>query len=142
MSDTTTKTVRHEGKIISITPQVVTVKIESSSLCAACHAKGACTAADKAEKIIEAVNLYNLKLEVGEHVSVTMKRSLGMRAVVISYVVPLIILLFLLLTLHVLQLGELWTGLISLVGVGLYYLGLFLFKKRIASDFVFTIDKQ
>lgn len=142
MSDTTTKTVRHEGEIISITPQVVTVKIESSSLCAACHAKGACTAADKAEKIIEAVNLYNLKLEVGEHVSVTMKRSLGMRAVVISYVVPLIILLFLLLTLHVLQLGELWTGLISLVGVGLYYLGLFLFKKRIASDFVFTIDKQ
>lgn len=142
MSDTTTKTVRHDGEIISITPKVVTVKIESSSLCAACHAKGACTAADKAEKIIEAVNIYNLKLEVGERVSVTMKRSLGIRAVVISYVVPLIILLFLLLTLHVLQLGELWTGLISLVGVGLYYLGLFLFKKKIASDFVFTIDKQ
>lgn len=142
MSDTTTKTVRHDGEIISITPKVVTVKIESSSLCAACHAKGACTAADKAEKIIEAVNIYNLKLEVGERVSVTMKRSLGIRAVVISYVVPLFILLFLLLTLHVLQLGELWTGLISLVGVGLYYLGLFLFKKKIASDFVFTIDKQ
>lgn len=142
MSDTTTKTVRHDGEIISITPKVVTVKIESSSLCAACHAKGACTAADKAEKIIEAVNIYNLKLEVGERVSVTMKRSLGIRAVVISYVVPLFILLFLLLTLHVLQLGELWTGLISLVGVGLYYLGLFLFKKQIASDFVFTIDKQ
>lgn len=142
MSDTTTKTVRHDGEIISITPKVVTVKIESSSLCAACHAKGACTAADKAEKIIEAVNIYNLKLEVGERVSVTMKRSLGIRAVVISYVVPLFILLFLLLTLHVLQLGELWTGLISLVGVGLYYLGLFLFKKKIASNFVFTIDKQ
>lgn len=142
MSDTTTKTVRHDGEIISITPKVVTVKIESSSLCAACHAKGACTAADKAEKIIEAVNIYNLKLEVGERVSVTMKRSLGIRAVVISYVVPLFILLFLLLTLHVLQLGELWMGLISLVGVGLYYLGLFLFKKKIASNFVFTIDKQ
>ena len=142
MSDTSLKTVRHAGEIISITPKVVSVKIETSSLCAACHAKGACTAVDKADKIIDAVNLYNLKLNVGEHVTVTMKRSMGMRAVVISYVVPLFILLFLLLTLHMLQLGELWVGLSSVVGVGLYYMGLFLFKKKIASNFVFIIDKQ
>lgn len=142
MSDTSLKTVRHAGEIISITPKVVSVKIETSSLCASCHAKGACTAADKADKIIDAVNLYNLKLNVGEHVTVTMKRSMGMRAVVISYVVPLFILLFLLLTLHMLQLGELWVGLSSVVGVGLYYMGLFLFKKKIASNFVFIIDKQ
>lgn len=142
MSDTFLKTVRHAGEIISITPKVVSVKIETSSLCAACHAKGACTAADKADKIIDAVNLYNLKLSVGEHVTVTMKRSMGMRAVVISYVVPLFILLFLLLTLRMLRLGELWAGLFSVVGVGLYYMGLFLFKKKIASNFVFIIDKQ
>lgn len=142
MSDASTKIVRHAGKIVSITPKVVSVKIESSSLCAACHAKGACTAADKTEKIIDAVNLYNLKLEAGEHVTVTMKKSMGIRAVVISYVVPLFILLFLLLTLHTLQLGELYTGLISVVGVGFYYIGLFLFKKKIASNFVFIIDKQ
>ena len=67
---------------------------------------------------------------------------MGMRAVFISYVVPLFILLFLLLTLHILQLGEIWAGLLSVVGVGLYYIGLFLFKKKIASNFVFIIDKQ
>ena len=33
-------------------------------------------------------------------------------------------------------------GLSSVVGVGLYYMGLFLFKKKIASNFVFIIDKQ
>ncbi len=136
------KAVKHDGVIVSIAPQSVSVKIESSSLCAACHAKGACTAADKSEKIIEAVNLHNLKLEIGEHVTVTMKRSMGMRAVVISYVVPLIILLFLLLILQALQFEELWTGLISIVGVGMYYVGLFLFNKKIAGNFVFIIDKQ
>ena len=80
--------------------------------------------------------------QVGEEVLVVMKKTLGLRAVWISYVIPLIILMILLLSLPYLNFSELGAGLMAILGISLYYVGVFLFKDRLAKEFTFAIEKK
>ena len=136
------KSVTHKGTIIEITPECIRVEIINKSMCAACHAKGFCSAGDTKDKIIDVEYYNNGEFAVGDEVEVIMKRSMGFKAVWISYVVPLVILLIFLLTLQGMGLSELHSGLFSLLAVCVYYLMVYLFKDKLANKFVFTIVKN
>lgn len=136
------KSVTHKGTIIEITPEYIRVEIINKSMCAACHAKGFCSAGDTKDKIIDVEYYNNGEFAVGDEVEVIMNRSMGFKAVWISYVVPLVILLIFLLTLQGLGLSELHSGLFSLLAVCVYYLMVYLFKDKLANKFVFTIVKN
>ena len=136
------KSVVHKGTIIEITPANIKVEIINKSMCAACHAKGFCSAGDSKDKIIDVAYISNGEYSVGDKVEVIMKRSMGLKAVWISYVVPLFILLIFLLTLHSLGFGELVAGLAGLGALAVYYLVIYLIRDRISTDFVFTIAKN
>ena len=134
--------VDHEGVVTSITPTDINVEILNKSMCAACHAKSACTMSDISVKQIQVPRTLKDDYQVGEEVLVVMKKSLGLRAVWISYVVPLIILMILLLSLPYLNFSELASGLIAAVGVCVYYLGVYLFRDKLAKEFTFAIEKK
>lgn len=136
------KSVDHKGTIIEITEGNIKVEIVNKSMCAACHAKGFCTTGDTKDKVVDVAYYNNGEFSVGDTVVVTMKRSMGFKAVWISYVIPLLILLIFLLTLHSLGFGELLAGLASVLAVGIYYLVVYLLRDRISNDFVFTIAKN
>ena len=136
------KSVDHKGTIIEITEGNIKVEIINKSMCAACHAKGFCTTGDTKDKVIDVAYFNNGEYSVGDSVVVTMKRSMGFKAVWISYVIPLLILLIFLLTLHRLGFGELLAGLSSVLALGVYYLVVYLLRDRISTDFVFTIAKN
>ncbi len=136
------KSVDHKGTIIEITEGNIKVEIINKSMCAACHAKGFCTTGDTKDKVIDVAYFNNGEYSVGDRVVVTMKRSMGFKAVWISYVIPLLILLIFLLTLHSLGFGELLAGLSSVLALGVYYLVVYLLRDRISTDFVFTIAKN
>ena len=136
------KSVDHKGTIIEITESNIRVEIINKSMCAACHAKGFCTTGDTKDKIIDVAYFNRGEYSVGDSVVVTMRRSMGFKAVWISYVIPLLILLIFLLTLHSLGFGELLAGLSSVLAVGVYYLVVYLLRDRISTDFVFTIAKN
>lgn len=136
------KSVDHKGTIIEITEGNIKVEIINKSMCAACHAKGFCTTGDTKDKVVDVAYCNNGEYSVGDSVVVTMKRSMGFKAVWISYVIPLLILLIFLLTLHSLGFGELLAGLASVLAVGVYYLMVYLLRDRISTDFVFTIAKN
>lgn len=136
------KSVDHKGTIIEITEGNIKVEIINKSMCAACHAKGFCTTGDTKDKVIDVAYFNNGEYSVGDSVVVTMKRSMGFKAVWISYVIPLLILLIFLLTLHSLGFGELLAGLSSVLALGVYYLVVYLLRDRISTDFVFTIAKN
>ena len=87
------KSVDHKGTIIEITEGNIKVEIINKSMCAACHAKGFCTTGDTKDKVIDVAYFNNGEYSVGDSVVVTMKRSMGFKAVWISYVIPLLILL-------------------------------------------------
>ena len=136
------KSVDHKGTIIEITEGNIKVEIINKSMCAACHAKGFCSTGDTKDKVIDVAYFNNGEYSVGDRVVVTMKRSMGFKAVWISYVIPLLILLIFLLTLHSLGFGELLAGLSSVLALGVYYLVVYLLRDRISTDFVFTIAKN
>ncbi|MBE6225243.1 MAG: RseC/MucC family positive regulator of sigma(E) [Bacteroidales bacterium] len=136
------KSVSHKGTVIEITEGNIKVEIINKSMCAACHAKGFCSAGDTKDKIIDVAYYNKGEYSVGDEVEVVMKKSMGFKAVWISYVIPLAILLIFLLTLHCFNLTELQAGLSSILAVAVYYLVIYMFREKIADKFVFTIAKN
>lgn len=134
--------ISHAGKIIEITPDFTTVEIISSSACASCHAKGLCGVSEEQVKVIMVPTAPYTLYEVGDEVRVLLKKSMGLKAVWISYVIPLLILMILILSLSSVTVHELYTGLISIGGVALYYLGIYLFRDKLANEFVFYIKEK
>ena len=134
--------VDHEGVITSITEDNIKVEIINKSLCASCHAKSFCSASDQKEKVIDVPYYNNNEFEVGENVVVSMKKSMGFKAVWISYVIPLAILMIFLLTLQQINPNDLFVGGISILAVVMYYIIIYLLRDKISNKFVFTIAKK
>ena len=134
--------VAHEGRIIEVTPEFTTVEIIASSACSGCHAKGLCGMAEQQEKIIMLPTSGFDDYKVGDQVRVLTKMSMGLKAVWISYVIPLAILMTLILSLYSVIDNEFLCGLAAVAGVAVYYFGIWLFRNRLSNEFVFYIKEK
>lgn len=131
--------ITHPGRILEINPDFTTVQIVVSAACASCHAKSLCGMSEEEEKIIMLPTDPYSERKVGDEVTVRTKTTMGLKAVWISYVIPLLILMILILTLSSVIADELVLGLVSIAGVALYYFGIWLFRDRLSNEFVFYI---
>lgn len=131
--------IAHEGRIVEITPDFTTVEIIASSACSACHAKTLCGMSEDKEKLIMVTTDGFRELHVGDQVTVMTKMSMGLKAVWISYVIPLAVLMILILTLSGFFDNEFLCGLLSIAGVAVYYFLVWLFRDRLSNEFVFYI---
>ena len=134
--------IAHQGRIVEIDKDFTTVQITVSSACSSCHAKGLCGMSEDEDKVIMVpTDPYTVR-NVGDEVTVKTKMTMGLKAVWISYVIPLVILLILILSLSAVFEKEYLTGLVSVAGVALYYFGIWLFRDRLSNEFVFYIDNN
>ena len=134
--------IAHDGIIVEITPDFTTVEILSSSACASCHAKGLCGMSEEEKKLIMVpTDPYTVYSE-GQQVKVMTKKSMGLKAVWISYVIPLLILLILILSLSSVIGNEAYVGLVAIAGVALYYFVIWLLRNKLESEFVFYIEDK
>lgn len=133
--------IRHEAVITAVEDGVIRLRIVSKSACSECHAKGMCGLADMKEKVVEVKDSGQSGFKVGDKVFLSMDNSTGFNAVLISYVVPLIILLILLLSLPMFLENELSVGVGIIIALALYYVVVYLFRNRIGRHFVFRIEK-
>ncbi len=133
--------IRHTGRIIEITPDFTSVEIIASSACSACHAKGLCGMSEEQEKVImlptDPYNIY----KVGDSVEVYTKMTMGLKAVWISYVIPLIVLMILILSLSYVVDNEYLRGGVAIAGVAVYYFIIWLLRDRLSDQFEFYIKK-
>lgn len=137
--------VEHEGKIVEISESFINVEIINKSACAACHAKGVCAASDMSIKYIEVahtIETLSQDYKVGDIVNVVMKGSLGLRAVWIAYVVPLIVLMASILILSLSGAKEVYVGLVSLAIVAVYYLDVYIMRDKLSKIFTFYIEPK
>jgi sigma-E factor negative regulatory protein RseC len=134
------KTINHIGFVESVTGPSASVRINSQSACAACHAKGACTAADQEEKVMT-VPTEGRNYQTGEQVRVSIARRTGLRAVAFGYVYPFLVLMTILITLTAAGVSELQAGIWSLASLGPYYLAIYLLRDRISNTFTFKLEK-
>ncbi|MBO4585797.1 MAG: SoxR reducing system RseC family protein [Bacteroidales bacterium] len=131
--------VSHKGRIVRMTPQVTTVAILQHGACGSCHAAGLCGMADVEEKAVELPTDPYASYGVGDEVELVLKASMGMKAVWLAYVIPLLVLLGVILLLFALGVGEVVSGLCGIAAVGVYYFLLWLFRDRLKNEYVFTI---
>ena len=131
--------VSHKGRIIRMTPQTTTVAIEQHAACSTWPAAGLCGLADVAEKAVEVPTDPYAPYGVGDEVEVVLKASMGMKAVWLAYMIPLMVLLAVILGLVALGVGEVPAGLAGIGAVAVYYLLLWLFRDRFKNEYVFTI---
>ena len=137
--------IEHEGRVIAVDKDYISVEIVNKSACASCHAKGVCGASDEAVKVVEVAQSFATladDYQVGETVNVIMSSAMGTQAIWIAYVIPLIVLMASILVFSLCGASELWMGLGSLGVVALYYLGVYLMRNRISKIFIFSIEKQ
>lgn len=133
------KEICHDGRIVEITPEFTSVEIISSSACSQCHAKGLCGFSEEESKLVMLPTDPYSERKVGDRVTLALKQTMGLKAVWISYVIPLIILMILVLSLSSVIDNEVWTGLAAIGGVALYYLVIWLLRDRLKNEFVFYI---
>lgn len=135
------KLVSHDGVVTAKNGARCKVSIISHSACSACHAKGLCSASELAEKVVDVALTPQQEaiVEVGQRVKVNLEESMGMRAVVLAYGLPAIILVAFLLYLHKLGFSELEAGLGVIAALVVYFFVLYLLRKKIGRRFHFTI---
>ncbi len=133
------KEISHTGRISSIEPDKISVEIVSESACSACQVAGLCSAPESKKKIIDVPNDGVTPHYVGEEVELCLGQSLGLKAVLISYVIPVVFLLILIVTLSALGKSELLAGLASVGGVAIYYFIVYLFRERLERKYEFYI---
>lgn len=84
------ESINHNGIIEKIDGGTVYVRIIQQSACSGCHAKSMCTASESKEKIIEVPDNSG-KFHINEEVQLCGQSSLGLQAVLLAFVFPLII---------------------------------------------------
>ena len=129
----------HKGKVVEITPEFTTVEIVSESACSACHARGLCGVSESKRKAVRVPSSGWMNLSVGDEVNLSLKASMGHKAVWLAYVLPLFVMLGVLLALTASGVGELASGLLAIASVGLWYLVLWLFRKKLQNEYIFKI---
>ena len=134
--------IRHSGRILEITPDFTTVQIVVSSACSSCHAKAMCGMSEDEEKVIMVPTDPYAEHKVGDEVQVMTKMSMGMKAVWISYVIPLAILMILILSLSGVIGNEVYRALVAIGGVAVYYFFIWLFREKLSNEFTFYIKNN
>lgn len=132
--------IEHQGIVQSVDKQGVRVMIVQNAACSTCAAGSSCMAAERKEKIIDALPLDDLK--EGDEVRVLIERRLGFKAVLLAFVLPFILVISLVALLSRLtDLGDAWAGTIALAALIPYYLVIAFFRDRIKKQFTFYAEK-
>lgn len=133
--------IEHEGVIDNINGNRYTVRITQKTACSDCHAKGACIAADTKVKMVQVTDSSG-RFRLNEKVLLAGKASIGYRAVLWAFVLPLILLMCVVFVLiSFLHVSELRAALFALVALLPYYALLYTMRDRMSEKLAFTIKK-
>ena len=133
--------IAHTGIITRIDQKLIQVLIIQESACSGCHANGACSVADMAEKMVE-VESADSSFKVGDKVTVFGQSSMGLLAVLLAFILPFIIILLTLFILRNYVASEAISGIISLATLIPYYIILSFFREKMKTKFQFQISKD
>ena len=140
-TETISSSVEHWGVIKEITPKTIKVSLLNVSGCASCHTKSTCSVSDVDNKIIDIINTGE-SVKAGEKVRVSYEKSLGPLALFIGYILPFMVMMLVLMISWSITNDEVIAGVSSILSIGVYYLFLTLFRKKLKDTFTFRILKD
>jgi sigma-E factor negative regulatory protein RseC len=132
--------IEHSGIIRNVNGKHIQVQIVQMSACSSCHAKGACSAADVDEKLID-VETDSIDFKEGEPVILYGQSSMGLLAVLLAFVIPFVLILVTLLILKSYVDNDALSGSIALGTLVPYFLILSQFNSKLKSRLKFQVKK-
>ena len=135
--------VQHVGRVTCVDEGVVYVQIQRSDACSSCKAASMCGVHSKKSQTVAVPLRAGEMYEEGQTVTVALKRSMGLKAVWVGYVLPLVIMVAVLLGgllfLPAEPQRELYSGLCAIGAVALYYFVVWLMREKLNEEYVFYI---
>ena len=135
-------TVSHTGKVVSVSDTHVFVQIERGSACGGCKNKGFCHVGKEENQILSIPTADANHYSADEEVQILMRTSLGMRALLYAYILPLIFLLIAFLTSRHVTSSEIVQIVCALIPVIAYYFILYKMRNRLEKTFQFYVEKK
>ena len=130
-------TITHKGTVVQSGRGTVDVLMRPES---ACHARKVCGMEEGEERILNVVTINAHTYREGEEVNVSISEGMGIKAALIAYAYPFLLVFVLLIALLQSGISELVAGLSGLGVLGAYVV-LYRFRNRIAKEIQFSISK-
>lgn len=132
--------IKHVGVVESVNGGRIQVRIIQSSACASCKAAKQCHTSESKEKVVD---IYSDDTEyvIGQRVMVMASYKVGLVAVSLAMLVPLVLMTSILFLLTSCGYDEITAAVVSLLSLIPYYIILFIFRNQINKRVTFTIEK-
>ncbi len=135
--------IKHLGIVENIDGLRLKVRIVQSSACSACSVRGHCSASEQKEKLIDVYNVDRVACEIGERVMVVGATSMGMKAVLLAFVLPFVLVVATLFVVMRLSGGNEVVSALAGLGILLpFYLIIYMCKGRLGRTFFFTLESN
>lgn len=142
--------ITHRGRVVEVHEGAVSVAIVARAACGSCRVKGACGMGERAEKVffVPVDGFYAYR--VGEEVELSITRAMGLKAVAVTYLTPMLLMTGTLVGAPRIGVNEGLAALLTLGVLAVYYIFIYLLRQKIpwgiivkvspASDNDATID--
>lgn len=134
--------ISHKGKLVSVSQDSLTVEIISRSACSSCKAASMCSMSESTVKTVDVRPVPGEKYTVGEEVEVLLSPSMGLKAALLAYFLPVVLLIAVCVPLSFAGYGSLLSGVVGLAAMALYYVVLYFFRSRIEKEYEFRVIKE
>lgn len=135
-------TIQHRGVVSRVEGDRVFVRVEQQSACAGCRAKGVC-GGESEERIIEVATPYASTYEPGESVVVALLRpGMALSSIVWGYFMPFVVLMLVLVAAKLFGMADGPAAVVTLASVAVYYVVLYVVRRKFERKIQFTIIKE
>ena len=132
------KKIEYRGIVAEVRPGILQVEIRDETACDTCSAQASCCMSGNREKRVE-IPFTSGDYRPGDEVKVVGKTSMELKAILIAFGLPLILILITLLIASSMGADERQAAFISLSVLVVYFLGIFFLRNRIKGSFTFGI---
>ena len=133
--------IEHIGIVQHIEGSKAQILIIQQSACSACHAKSACTVMEEEKKIVDVV-VTDSSIKEGDQVVIFGRNSMGLQAVLLAFIFPLLLIVLTLIISNYFQQNETISGILALCSIFPYYGILSLFNHKLKRKFEFHVKKE
>lgn len=133
--------IRHAGIVESIEDGCVRVRILQSSACASCKAVSHCNASDHKEMVVEVSCVTcRCSYKKGDSVMVYASQQVGIRAVLLGFVLPFVVLVAILFLVWKTTRNENVAAVASICALLPYYFCVYIWRDKLREKLSFSIE--
>lgn len=133
--------ITHKGVVECIEKDTVRVRIVQASACGSCKVAGHCSAAETKVKTIDVVTPLASSFVIGESVLVSVSEHSAHKALLVGFGLPFAVMVATVFLCMLLTSDETLSALVGLAALVPYYFVVWLFRNRIGSGVIFSVEK-